>query len=82
MQIWEHKMDTIENKEVRYVDSQKYGWVAITEGDRDWDFGVTEKIMVEQMVFQRRNKMREIHSADYKRTKLERVKNYLTSSWY
>ena len=77
-----NKKHTIENKEVRYVDSQKYGWVAIKEGDRDWDFGVTEKIMVEQMVFQRRNKMREIHSTDYKRTKLERVKNYLTSSWY
>ena len=25
--------------EIRFVQSQKKGWVAITKGDRDWEFG-------------------------------------------
>ena len=28
--------------EIRYINSQKKGWVAITSNDRDWDSGFTE----------------------------------------
>jgi hypothetical protein len=31
--------------EIRFVQSQKKGWVAITKGDRDWEFGISEKEM-------------------------------------
>ena len=29
--------------EIRFVNTQKKGWVAITKGDRDWDSGISEK---------------------------------------
>ena len=32
--------------EIRFVKSQKKGWVAITKGDRDWDSGISEKEML------------------------------------
>ena len=28
--------------EIRFVNSQKKGWVAITKGDRDWNSGISE----------------------------------------
>ena len=32
--------------EVRFVKSQKKGWVAITKEDRDWNSGISEKEML------------------------------------
>lgn len=51
----------IDGKPVRYIESQKYGWMAITEEDRDWHFGVIEKVMVEQMIVDRMRKLRVLH---------------------
>tara|TARA_B100000686_G_C16421622_1_gene777457 strand:- start:236 stop:454 length:219 start_codon:yes stop_codon:yes gene_type:complete len=35
--------------EVRYVNSQKEGWVPIVKGDRDWDSALTLKELQEYM---------------------------------
>ena len=32
--------------EIRFVKSQKKGWVAITKEDRDWNSGISEKEML------------------------------------
>jgi|TARA_B110000285_G_scaffold225626_1_gene284156 hypothetical protein len=66
-------------KEVKYIESQKYGWVAITEEDRDWHYGVTEKVMVEQMILSRTRKMRELHKVDVKHQK-QRVRSIVHKS--
>ena len=36
--------------EVRFVKSQKKGWVAITKGDRDWDSGISEDEMMNRLI--------------------------------
>ena len=36
--------------EVRFVKSQKKGWVAITKGDRDWDSGISEDEMMNHLI--------------------------------
>ena len=39
--------DVLKNKEnnpkIRYYKSQRYGWVEIHEGDRDWKFGISSQ---------------------------------------
>ena len=35
--------------EIRFVKSQKKGWVAITKGDRDWNSGISEAEMFEKL---------------------------------
>jgi len=36
--------------EVRFVKSQKKGWVAITKGDRDWESGISEDEMMNRLI--------------------------------
>ena len=36
--------------EVRFVKSQKKGWVAITKGDRDWNSGISEDDMMNHLI--------------------------------
>ena len=36
--------------EVRFVKSQKKGWVAITKGARDWDSGISEDEMMNRLI--------------------------------
>jgi len=36
--------------EVRFVKSQKKGWVAITKGDRDWESGISEDDMMNHLI--------------------------------
>ena len=36
--------------EVRFVKSQKKGWVAITKGDRDWDSVISEDEMMNRLI--------------------------------
>lgn len=36
--------------EIRFVKSQKKGWVAITKGDRDWDSGISEDEMMNRLI--------------------------------
>ena len=35
--------------EIRFVKSQKKGWVAIVQGDRDWDSGISEDEMFKKL---------------------------------
>ena len=36
--------------EVRFVKSQKKGWVAITKGDRDWNSSISEDEMMNHLI--------------------------------
>ena len=36
--------------EIRYVKSQKRGWVAINKNDRDWLYSVSEEVMYKRMI--------------------------------
>ena len=40
------RIDPPRGVEIRFVKSQKKGWVAITRGDRDWDAGISEDEMM------------------------------------
>ena len=46
--------DVLKNKEnnpkIRYYKSQRYGWVEIHEGDRDWKFGVSYDVFMNELV--------------------------------
>ena len=36
--------------EIRFIKTQKKGWVAITKGDRDWDSGISEDEMMNHLI--------------------------------
>ena len=36
--------------EIRFIKSQKKGWVAITKEDRDWDSGISEDEMMNRLI--------------------------------
>ena len=36
--------------EIRFVKSQKKGWVAITKGDRDWNSSISEDEMMNHLI--------------------------------
>ena len=40
------------NPKIRYYKSQRYGWVEIHEGDRDWKFGVSYDDFMNELVEQ------------------------------
>ena len=43
--------------EIRFIKSQKKGWVAITKGDRDWDAGISEDEMFNIQVNEAEHRM-------------------------
>ena len=43
--------------EIRFVKSQKKGWVAITRGDRDWDAGISEDEMMNKLINEAEHRM-------------------------
>ena len=44
------RIDPTRGVEIRFVKSQKKGWVAITKDDRDWDFGISEDEMMNHLI--------------------------------
>ena len=40
------------NPKIRYYKSQRYGWVEIHEGDRDWQFGISYDDFMNELVIQ------------------------------
>ncbi len=38
--------------EIRYVKSQKFGWVSVQFGDRDWIYSVSEAVMYKRMTME------------------------------
>ena len=43
--------------EIRFIKSQKKGWVAITKGDRDWDAGISEDEMMNKLINEAEHRM-------------------------
>ena len=51
------RIDPPRGVEIRFVKSQKKGWGAITRGDRDWDAGISEDEMMNNLINEAEHRM-------------------------